>query len=118
MKRPAPETLRLDNWPTVDTSALKPDVRRRYRQRVTAIEQFARGRQIDEIERRSGLDRRSLYRSVERAVSAHPDGRMWGFRALIPQLRTKTYERSKRSKGMGNGLGRVNTNCVGHQLAR
>lgn len=116
MKRPAPEALQLENWPSVDSAALKPEVRRRYRQRAAAVEQFARGLRIEEIERRSGLDRRSLYRSVERAVSAHPDGRMWGFRALIPAIRIKAYVRTKRSKGSGDGLVGAFGQLVGRHL--
>ena len=113
MRRPPPEALQLDRWPSVDPSALNADSRRRYRQRVKAVELYVRGLPISEIERRAGIDRRTLYRSLERALSAHADGRPWGFRALIPQSRTKAYERGKRAKGTGYGLAGAFTQLLG-----
>ena len=104
MKRPAPEALDIALWPSVDVSALTPDARVRYLQRVAASQQYARGLPIDEIENNTELNRRILYRMIERALKAHPDGRLWGFRALIPGLHTKAYERRKRTKGIGRGL--------------
>jgi putative transposase len=45
-----------------------------------------------------------LYRLVDRALRTHPDGRIWGFRALIPGLHVKVYERRKPAKVTGRGL--------------
>jgi hypothetical protein len=38
---------------------------------------------------------------IERALQAHPDGRPWGFRALVPGSHTKAYQRYKASVGVG-----------------
>src|SRR5687768_13222048 len=104
MKRPSPTLLKLALWPAVDPKALPSAVRKRFRQRVSAVELYARGVPAVEIERKSKLDRRSLYRAIERAVSLHQDGRLWGFRALVPQSRTRGYHRDKRAPKSNRGL--------------
>jgi putative transposase len=83
---------------------LGPNARQRYQDRATGIEFYSRGLSIGEVEERTQVDRRTLYRLIERALRWHPDGRPWGFRALIPSLRTVAYERRKTSKGKGKGL--------------
>ncbi|MGB6310593.1 MAG: hypothetical protein WBF89_22650 [Steroidobacteraceae bacterium] len=83
---------------------LDPQTRRRYQSRAAAIEFYSRGLPVGEVEGKTRVDRRTLYRMIERALRRHPDGRPWGFRALIPSLRTVAYQRRKNSKGKGRGL--------------
>jgi hypothetical protein len=104
MKRPDSEALDLSRWPSVDVNALDEKARQGYQQRAMAVEHYSSGMPIDEVEKKTNVDRRVLYRVIERAVRAHPDGRPWGFRALIPGSHTKAYERHKASKGSGAGL--------------
>jgi putative transposase len=104
VKRPGSEILDLTLWSTTDFSVLGPNARQRYQDCATAIEFYSRGLSIGEVEERTQVDRRTLYRLIERALRWHPDGRPWGFRALIPSLRTVAYERRKTSKGKGKGL--------------
>ena len=104
MKRPTPDALNTSLWPSVDINALDETAKRRYQQRVTAFELYAAGSPIGDVEEKSNLNRRILYRMIERAVQAHPDGRPWGFRALVPGAHTKAYERRKASLGAGTGL--------------
>ena len=104
MKRPGAESLDTTLWPSTDFSALEKQARKRYQARAAAIEFYSGGLPIGEVEERTRVDRRTLYRMIERALRRHPDGRPWGFRALIPSLHTVGYERCKRSKGKGRGL--------------
>ncbi len=104
MKRPSPEALDLATWPGIDVTALKTEARQRYRQRATAIEHYRRGLSLSVIQETTKIDRRVLYRLIDRALRTHPDGRVWGFRALIPGLHTKAYERRKPAKVTGRGL--------------
>lgn len=104
MKRPPPESLNTTLWPSVDAKAFATETRRRYQQRVSAIQDYVRGRSLDAIEDKTQLGRRTLYRMIERALKAHPDGRPWGFRALIPGIQIKSYERHKPTKGARKGL--------------
>ena len=104
MKRPGAEILDTTLWPSTDFSVLETRARQRYQDRAAAIEFYRRGLPIGEVEAKTRVDRRTLYRMIERALRRHPDGRPWGFRALIPSLRTVAYERRKRSHGKGRGL--------------
>ena len=104
MKRPTPELLDISRWPSVDVNALEDKARLRYQQRAAAVEHYAAGAALREIESKTEIHRRVLYRMIERALQGHPDGRPWGFRALIPGSHTKAYERRKASKSVGVGL--------------
>ena len=104
MKRPPAESLNTALWPSVDAKVLSKESRRRYQQRVSAIQDYVRGQPLDDIEHKTQLGRRTLYRLIERALKAHPDGRPWGFRALIPGIQIKSYERQKPTKGKRTGL--------------
>jgi putative transposase len=77
VRRPCADTLDIGRWPGIDVTTLAENARRRYQERATAIEQYCRGRPIDWIEDESRVDRRVLYRLIERAVQPHPDGRPW-----------------------------------------
>jgi hypothetical protein len=96
--------LDLATWPGIDTSALDAKARQRYKQRAAAIEHYRGGSALTVIHEKTKIDRRVLYRMLDRALRAHPDGRVWGFRALIPGLHTKAYERRLPAKGTGRGL--------------
>jgi putative transposase len=104
VRRPPPEALDLAIWPGVDTSALDAKARQSYQRRVAAIEEYRRGSALMVIHEKSRIDRRVLYRILDRALRTHPDGRVWGFRALIPGMRTKAYERHVPAKVTGRGL--------------
>jgi putative transposase len=104
VKRPPPQALELATWPGIDTSALDAKARQRYRQRAAAIEHYRSGSALTMIQEKTKIDRRVLYRILDRALRTHPDGRVWGFRALIPGLHTKAYERRLPAKATGRGL--------------
>jgi transposase InsO family protein len=83
----------LSHWPTV-SAALLPDSRREaYRRREAAIRAFLGGESIDHVEATFGVGRRQLYRLLKRCVAKHPDGRVHGFRALLPFVRVRAYSR-------------------------
>ncbi|KDP87745.1 hypothetical protein CF70_034675 [Cupriavidus sp. SK-3] len=94
-RRIDPNAIRLSDWPRIDESLLANDARTTFGQRRDAIEAYASGSSLLHIYRTWGVHRSTLQRLVRRAVSAHPDGRLWGFRALVPQVRVQPYERSK-----------------------
>ena len=94
-RRIDPNAIRLSDWPQIDDSLLANDARTTFVQRRDAIEAYASGSSLLHIHRTWGVHRSTLQRLVRRAVSAHPDGRLWGFRALVPQVRVQPYERTK-----------------------
>nr|WP_321167037.1 helix-turn-helix domain-containing protein [Caballeronia cordobensis] len=95
MSRRKPELQALDvtMWPTVAWTELDSAARERFKSRMQAIERYARGESVKDIEEATGVNRRQLYRLLERALESHSDGRIFGFRALIAHVRVRDYVR-------------------------
>lgn len=85
-----------ENWPSLDEGSL-PDVNRQlYLRRKMAIRMYLEGASENAILNTTGMRRSHIYRLIrERCLSVHPDGLIWGWRALIPHLRIKSYRRKK-----------------------
>ena len=93
--------LALEHWPNVDPQALTPEARRVFLQREACVKAFAGGaRATDSLV--EGVDRKTLSRMLSRARQPHQDGRVWGWRALVPNARVKVYERSSRPRVLVN----------------
>jgi putative transposase len=90
-----PELLDLSIWPTVDPSALDEPRRSDLQARMEAVRLYVERNALQAIEAATGVRRSVLYRLLRRCVAPHSDGRIRGFRALIPYARAKRYERTK-----------------------
>ena len=98
IKRSAiPESLAdLGRWPTADPSALEGTQRERFRQGQEAVTLFVEEQDVPlaEIKRRTGVHPEQLYRLLNRCLTTHEDGRIYGFRGLLPHKHVKPYERT------------------------
>ena len=90
-----PELRDLSLWPMVDPGALDNQRRTDLLARMDALRLYLARSPIEAIESATGVGRSHLYRLIKRCISPHPDGRIRGFRALIPYGRAKSYERIK-----------------------
>lgn len=86
-----------NNWATVDPSLLREEDREKYKVRENAIIAYLSDISMTDIRLEFGLSRHEVIRLVKRCIALHNDGRMYGFRALIPYNRQKDYERSAES---------------------
>lgn len=86
--------VRLADWPTVDSRALPHAKAAVFKARAAAATAYSRGQPLVGIESATGVHRATLLRLIARALRPHPDGRLWGFRALVPQTHVRAYERS------------------------
>lgn len=95
MSRRKPEFQSIDvtAWPTVAHTELEQPVRQAFEVRMQAVTRYASGESLTQIEALTGVNRRQLYRMLERAMLPHPDGRPYGFRALISYARIAEYVR-------------------------
>ncbi|MFM0365523.1 integrase [Paraburkholderia sediminicola] len=95
MSRRKPELQKIDvnAWPTVAHTELDEPVCRKFEARRQAILRYIAGEPIRAIEKSTHFNRRQLYRWLERAQTTHPDGRPFGFRALIHYMRIAEYAR-------------------------
>jgi hypothetical protein len=92
-----PELKHVDEWPRVDDSALSESGRDIFNRRIRAMTLFlGENTPLREITRETGLGFNDLYRTFERCVTTHEDGRIFGCRALIPYQHTKSYGRCAR----------------------
>jgi hypothetical protein len=87
------EKIDVDTWPTVASAELDEAERRDFGARRQAVVRFATGESVATIEQATGVDRRQLHRCIERAMLPHPDGRPFGFRALVPYMGIAEYVR-------------------------
>jgi len=90
-----------DNWPDVDFESLRSEARELFLRRKRAVTEFLRGLPLDEIRATTNLSRSEIYRLIHRCAQTHPDGMIYGFRALIPNSRTRTYTRRKTITAVG-----------------
>jgi hypothetical protein len=71
-------------WPIFDIGALSVAERQVFAARRQAIELYAAGQTLEQIEQRTGINRRQLYRLLDRCMAPHEDGRPSGWRAVTP----------------------------------
>lgn len=92
-RKPDFQTVDLASWPTLTWTELDATARDRVRRHIDAIERYASGETVASIENATGVNRRQLYRLLDRALSLHADGRIYGFRALVVYARVTQYTR-------------------------
>ena len=96
-----PEECRdVDCWPDVDVSALSEKNQRKFARRVDAVKAYLEPEEsakesVRAIAARTGIDPKELRRMVERCLTVHPDGRIFGKRGLLPGLHIEPYQRTK-----------------------
>lgn len=81
-------------WSPVHTSEMATEERDLFDRRVTAVEMYLEGEPVKEIFDITRISASNLTRLIDRCLSTAADGTVWGFRALIPGFRIKTYERT------------------------
>ncbi len=85
----------IATWPTVELSLLDSDSVEKFEAKVCAVKLYLSGVPTDEIQMRTGIPHWDLPRIVRRCLELASDGRILGFRALIPYLRVVPYTRKK-----------------------
>ena len=91
-----PEQLSdLTTWPSVDISALSEADALVFASRRDAIALYVNEPLLPmkTILEKTGVEPKTVYRLIDRCLSKHADGRIFGFRAAIPYARLKEYER-------------------------
>jgi len=100
----------FESWPTPDEGALSEKYRTHYLKRKNAVKMYLNGCPENILREKYGFGRSQIYRLItERCMQIHPDGLIYGWRGLIPNLRIKPYSRNKPVKidEFGNGAAGV-----------
>lgn len=80
-------------WPTVAGSMLDDRNREQFTNRSAAVRMYLEGYPVREIAQATGINRGDLAKFADRCLETANDGRIMGFRALIPNLPLKKYQR-------------------------
>ena len=87
------------NWPAVDTEHLTPNELRKFHRRKRAVQLHLQSDvPIAQICEKAGLCRSEVRRLVKRCLEVSPNGRVWGWYALLPHARLAPY-RAKKAAG-------------------
>jgi putative transposase len=92
-RKPDLQAIDVSAWPTVAYTEFDEGARRTFEIRRQAVMRFVAGESVTAIEHATGVNRRQLYRWLERAMLPHPDGRPFGFRALVRYTHIAEYIR-------------------------
>lgn len=76
-------------WPAIDPDSLPEKSKEIYFVRVKAIHAYLNGQKVFNPE----VSQREVLRLFKRCIKHHPDGRVYGFRALIPHYHIENYVR-------------------------
>lgn len=93
-----PEFFQCNQWPTVETEELEGCNLERFHTLKAAMEAICNGEKQSHAARRFGVSRSNLTYLLNRCVTRHPDGRLWGYRALLRNTRQKDYTRKKKAE--------------------
>lgn len=89
------QALRMEDWPTVDQLSLETDKQDLFAKRYRAFTLYRNGAALAQIHAETGISPQRFYQLLDRCLMVHPDGRFYGFRALIPGARILPYRRRK-----------------------
>ncbi|MFM0742258.1 hypothetical protein PQQ51_33995 [Paraburkholderia xenovorans] len=81
-------------WATPDEGAFEGPRRALYLARKQAVDLYLSGANDETIKQLTSIGAKQAYRLIrERCLETHPDGRPYGWRALVPYLRIRPYKR-------------------------
>lgn len=96
----------LGAWTTVFEPGLGTSVSR-YLKRKRAVIDYLSGASDGTLKRQYGIGLKGVYRLVRRCLQTHSDGKIYGWRGLVPYLRQVPYMRTKPISINGAGRGAV-----------
>jgi len=89
-----PNVTNLSHWPTIDLALLDENDADRVTRRIQAVRAYIEGQPVGVLSKQAAVPRQEVYRLAKRCMKLHPDGRIWGFRALLPACRITPYVRT------------------------
>lgn len=89
------EELDVEKWPSVKSEILSEALRSKFERRKSAIKRYASGEKIKDVAARTKFSIQFIIKMFNRCMQPHPDGNIWGFRALLPYMHVKQYQRKE-----------------------
>jgi transposase InsO family protein len=88
------DEIDLSTWATVDVSVLAEADRTRFQRRYDAINRFVEGDTLASIRTACQIRNGQLYPLLDRCLATHSDGRLYGYRGLLPYRHQGGYTRT------------------------
>ena len=85
--------LPLDLWPKVQKAALRSEDVEKYESNELAMRLYFEYQSVKFITERTGIAAASLPRMARKCLGIASDGKIFGFRALVPHVRIEPYRR-------------------------
>ncbi|WP_215902799.1 hypothetical protein, partial [Acinetobacter seifertii] len=86
----------IELWPTFDEMSLTEKTKKIYNLRKKGVYLYVAGASDEKFRDEIGLSKKQIYRLItERCIQIHPDGKIYGWRGLIPNINLKKYTRIK-----------------------
>lgn len=89
------EYRNLALWPQVSVENMEDAKRIKFERMKTAVDGYVGRGQVRKLFRQLGLHPVQVQRAAERCLTRHPDGRLFGYRGLLPHKNTRGYTRRK-----------------------
>lgn len=100
------EDFSVENWPSPDVGALSAIDLTQFLQRQEAVRLYLQGVASAAIYASTGVHPRFINRAIrERCMHPHPDGRIYGWRALVPGIHIVKYRRKTKIRADASGRG-------------
>lgn len=114
----AASSLSTSLWPTVNTDGMTSYQAQKFISRKEAMCLYFADEPVERITRLTGVSRYDLARMAQKCLEMAPDGIIYGFRALIPYIRTKPYQRNAELKAKRQHQQGGQSGALGALLAR
>lgn len=88
-----PEIKDTACWPSVDPEMLNQKDKALYQKREEAVTLYISGEAHKSITKKTGVSRAQTSKLVRKCLKSHSDGKIFGFRGLLPYTRQKEYLR-------------------------
>ena len=101
----APKLLDTSLWPNVLLDQIEEESKPVFLKRKQAVELYMKNEKtLKEVSELTGIRRDYIYKFAKRCLTTDENGEIWGFRALIPYKRTKSYKRKNPPQNGSNNL--------------
>jgi putative transposase len=103
--RTIPEQYRdTSSWPQINLADFPAADRLFLEKNQCAVREYLNGLPLAQVCEEFNLNAAELVRRLNRALDLHPDGSIYGWRALLPWIRIKPYERTAPLREDSRGL--------------
>ena len=93
----AKEIMDVSTWPTVSINSLGKREAKIVLRRMQVMRAYLEGAKMKSIKAHFNYNKDQVWKLFRRCIKQHRDGRVWGFRACLPYIHVKDYDRQQES---------------------